>query len=117
MNQIERSLRKLRENFTRQVLKQGGYLNTFEEVDALFENKEGQLKSIRENELLKMKHRNITAKMTQQMMEMELIKAEQKEEKESKAKIKAALKLKQNVYNPILDDLAGTKQQSNQQTM
>ena len=76
MNQIERSLRKLRENFTRQVLKQGGYLNTFEEVDALFENKEGQLKSIRENELLKMKHRNITAKMTQQMMEMELIKAE-----------------------------------------
>jgi len=39
MNQIERSIRKLRENFTRMVLKQdGGYLTSFEEVDALFEN-------------------------------------------------------------------------------
>ena len=40
---------------------------------------------------------------------MELIKVEQKEEKESKKNIKAALKLKQNVYNPLLDDLTGTK--------
>lgn len=76
MNQIERSLRKLRENFTRSILKQGGYLNSFEEVDALFVNRIGECQSITQQELVKMKDRNITAKMTKQMMEMELRQAE-----------------------------------------
>jgi hypothetical protein len=38
MSKIERSIRKLRENFTRAVIKQEGYLTSTEEVDALFDN-------------------------------------------------------------------------------
>tara|TARA_B110000285_G_C15111901_1_gene611621 strand:+ start:1443 stop:1610 length:168 start_codon:yes stop_codon:yes gene_type:complete len=39
MSKIERSIKKLRDNFTRAVIKQEGYLTSTDEVDALFTNK------------------------------------------------------------------------------
>lgn len=108
MNQIERSIRKLRENFTRMVLKQdGGYLTSFEEVDALFENTTQKCQSEIDSEIKKIKQRNITAKMTDQIRQMDIKEIEKKKENESKKTIKAALKLKDKIYNPLLEDLSG----------
>ena len=86
------------------VVKQGGYLSSYEEVDALFENTTGKCQTEIDREIKKIKQRNITARMTDQFRNMEMKKVEMEKEKESKKTIKAILK-KANVYNPLLEHL------------
>jgi hypothetical protein len=58
------------------VLRQGGYLTSFDEVDALFENTTGKCQTEIDREIKKIKQRNITARMTDQFRNMEMKKIE-----------------------------------------